>query len=548
MSKLTGNLSGGNTMSGNLSRFQGKSAYEIAVAHGFEGTEDEWLKSLKATNYYSTEREEIGVSHDDISAEYIWCLYDALMAEYPDNVQKKEVSNDDETFVNYEYVISTRDYSNEGGYELRDGDDGIKKPKYLIMSGIDGNERLNVFSTYRFVRDILRGHNVPQSFKEGVILHVLPVGNPYGIDRDYRFNENNVYVENNFDCEWRYYEDTFKPDKETKIKYTYGSQPSSEKETQAITKWLKANSDADLFISYHNSGGLNEIVTILGDSSNYTTDMAKRIALRGVDRVIPFWKNVIGYPLVFKDVLYIVSYDPDTNTGSSAIGDRPTIFSYSANTRTRGSSRLYAQEKLGIPSFAIETPVYYGSYDDPNSDDDYLGNYPVYQPEPIAAGAEALGNILIEFYEQDFSREVINMNSIGEKLDAIFSAATFRIVKGTYTPSENVSNVTISDIPTNAKTVEIRAKDTLSPPVISGSDTSKWVVPIAYVSYSTSAAATGNIANPSMALKYEYQISNKWYEEYKPIVKGAWFSFEMTPGVVLEGGKTYEWTAYCWDE
>lgn len=34
---------------------QGKSAYEIAVDHGFEGTEEEWLESLKGGDVDLTE-------------------------------------------------------------------------------------------------------------------------------------------------------------------------------------------------------------------------------------------------------------------------------------------------------------------------------------------------------------------------------------------------------------------------------------------------------------------------------------------------------------
>ena len=34
----------------------GKSAYEIAVMHGFEGTEEEWLESLKAEANYEYEQ------------------------------------------------------------------------------------------------------------------------------------------------------------------------------------------------------------------------------------------------------------------------------------------------------------------------------------------------------------------------------------------------------------------------------------------------------------------------------------------------------------
>ena len=44
--KLVGTLSSGNSLTGHASMLQGKSAYEIAVANGFEGTEQEWLESL----------------------------------------------------------------------------------------------------------------------------------------------------------------------------------------------------------------------------------------------------------------------------------------------------------------------------------------------------------------------------------------------------------------------------------------------------------------------------------------------------------------------
>lgn len=44
--KLVGTLSSGNSLTGRVSMLQGKSAYEIAVANGFEGTEQEWLESL----------------------------------------------------------------------------------------------------------------------------------------------------------------------------------------------------------------------------------------------------------------------------------------------------------------------------------------------------------------------------------------------------------------------------------------------------------------------------------------------------------------------
>lgn len=50
---LVGTVSSGGTLSGGLGTvyaMDGKSAYEIAVKHGFEGTEEEWLKSLKGAD------------------------------------------------------------------------------------------------------------------------------------------------------------------------------------------------------------------------------------------------------------------------------------------------------------------------------------------------------------------------------------------------------------------------------------------------------------------------------------------------------------------
>ena len=362
-------------------------------------------ENIGASTFYHTTREKVGAEHDDINTKYIYGLYDALAAEYNTyaldkdgnpildkngkkipivRVQKNpllEVKDEkDNVIANesiYEYVISTGDYSDANGvYQIRDGYDDIKKPKYLVMSGIDGHERKTVFSTYRFVRDVLRGHNVPQSFKEGAILHVLPVGCPEGFNNYTNLKKNGVYIEDNFDCEWV-------------LSDKSGAIPASEDETKAITKWLNDNADADLFISYHNSGATNEIVAILGDSGNKASDMAKKIALKGVSRVIPFWRYVIGYP----DMVEAKGLT-DTDGDGSKVELRDVIYSYSANTRNGGTSILYAQEKLGIPSFGIETPSYYGSYND------WIANDTTYQPEPIAAGAEALGNILLEFYAQ----------------------------------------------------------------------------------------------------------------------------------------------------
>ena len=53
---LTGNATAGKVLRGKingLETLKGYSAYEIALIHGFEGTEEEWLRSLQALHSVS---------------------------------------------------------------------------------------------------------------------------------------------------------------------------------------------------------------------------------------------------------------------------------------------------------------------------------------------------------------------------------------------------------------------------------------------------------------------------------------------------------------
>ena len=377
-------------------------------------------ENIGVTGYYSTKREEIGVEHDDINSKYIWGLYDALMAEPPGKVKKlvwveeikewkisvrteepnedgnwKEIvlNKDGESveytltagaFVNYEYVISTGDHNEEdkGKYPERDLD--IKKPKYLILSGIHGTEWPAVFSTYRFAKDLLSGESTISPLLEGAVIHILPVGTPDGFDAFTYENANGVNINRNFAA------DVF------------------EKETQAITNWVKVNTDADLFIDHHNGGTTHEVTMLVGAPDNQAVDTAKRIALRGLDRIIPYWRDVIGYSKTLLD---------HNNT------PQDVVFSYSMSKDMPSSATQYAVEKYGVTSLALETSVYQnGNYSD------YKQDEKVCTPETVAAGAEALGNILIEVYEQAFFGEVVDdMKAIDNKLDILMEAVNSTI-------------------------------------------------------------------------------------------------------------------------
>lgn len=373
-------------------------------------------------SYYSTTREEVGKSHNDINAEYIWGLYDALIAKYPDNVQKKEHTNDDGTFTNYEYVISTGEYSTNGSYGMKyDSDTHIKKTKFLVLNSIHGTERKTSISTYRFIRDVLSGHNVPQSFREGSIICVMPVGNPSGFDAFTRPNDTPVDINRNFDWNW------IASEPSQGLDYTYGESAASEKETQAIVNWLKSNKDADLFIDFHNNGALNENVVIMGSPDNSVVDTAKEVAMRGVDKIIPFWRDVIKYP-----------EKVEVQWPNGVLEKLNVIFSYSVSVPGDGIAFAYAQNVLGICSLVLETAVYYGDYSDYKKDEiDATEDY-TYQAEPIAMGAEALGNILIEFYAQ--SCEVTQMADIDSKMDMLLQQchSGFRMESDTITLGKDI--------------------------------------------------------------------------------------------------------------
>ena len=496
--------------------------------------------SAGGSGYYSTTREEVGKAHDDINAEYIWGLYDALMAEHPDKVQKKEHTNNDGTFTNYEYVISTGEYSTEGLYATAYGcNPHIKKPKYLVLSGIHGTERKTTLSTYRFVRDVLSGHNVPPAFGEGAILSVMPVGTPSAFDAFTRQSGNAVDINRNFDINW--VEDDRKD--ENGNAYTYGESAGSEKETQAIANWLAANSDAELFIDFHNSGQLNEKVVVMGLPDNSISDMARKIALRGVDRVIPFWRDVIGYPTTV-----LANGTTDTDGDGNKIEERDVIFSYSASVDVGGMAFNYAQSVLGIRSIGIEAVVYYGDYYE------YKANETSYQPEVIAMGAEALGNILIEFYAQ--SCEVMAMSEINDNLAVLAKSASFRTESGTIVLEEDMLAASSGSFFTykiecsnGAKMLDFHAdSDTLA--AIKGSSDNFYV-----------ASILGNCFAPGIANHHKNQRSYISMMKETVINSSGDTAWRLTDtgGTVtntdgcqvsitaLKAGK-YNWTAYYWNE
>ena len=327
-----------------------------------DGREFEICDDAARNGYYSTERRSFD-NATKLTIKDIYDLYDNLTDtrnEFTDN--NGEPIKDSGGNPIYEYVFSTGEYNLKGKRGVRDTN--ITKPVILVQSGIHGTERAAVLSTYKFFEDLAYRRNIPAYIPEGAIFKVVPLVVPVSFDSGAKSKTNaaGVNINRNFDYD-------FAVADEGTNDYS-GKDPCDQPETQAITKWLNDNKDAVIHIDMHNSGntGLNgttppnEVAMAVG-LTNEAATKAKKIAAKGIERVIPFWSDVMGY-------------DRSKN-----------LFFYSSYVDAGGGCVYYAAGKLNIPSIAVEVSA--------------IQNYGTQlSAETIAAGAEALGNILIEAFEQ----------------------------------------------------------------------------------------------------------------------------------------------------
>ena len=468
-------------------------------------------------SFYSTVREELAVTlwkegavPNDITSEVVWDLYDALMAKYPDRVQKNEFHNNDGTFTNYEYVISTGEYNTEGAYTEWYGDKDIKKPKYLILSGIHGFEEPAILSAYRFIRDVVEGHNVPTQFREGCAIHIMPVGNPYSLDNHIKYNENGVNINRNFDWDFGL---RVQSDKKPYI----GASGNSEKETQAIANWLRANKDAEMFFDCHNqTGAVNEIAWFIGLPDNDEYKRSKEIALRGVGGVVPFWRDTIGY---FDGTVYPQSWKLDEG----------------------GLAIAYASEVLNVPSLAIEMSGYQNA-----SQEEYNADRDAITPETVSAGAEIIGNVLIEFYEHLFVGEVSDdMNAIDGKLDEILFQVNsgFRIETGVYTvETDNASSTTI-ELPCKGLKILVFVSDAATREAILATTSGQWLIgfvgqTVAELPYSSKTYIKCG--------GYLSKMNDGKPENKTALIVDTDNGIKFSCNAIKAGN--YNWTAYYWNE
>jgi len=244
-------------------------------------------------------------------------LYDALVTAYPEYVTKNTMTQG--SITNYEYVFTTGAYNNYSSHAFA-MDASTPKPKFLIASGIHGNERTAPMANYVFFKSLCEGKNGLKYLREAIEFRTIPIVNAYGFDHDIRYNQNGVDLNRNFDSNWI----------TQGSPYYSGTSAASEDETKLVQAWLTANSDAKGFIDHHNSEVPNELCLIQSiGRANVPTKM-KHNALQCGNRIITHWKLDRQLPST-------------------------TVFFYTGVDSTgKGMMSHYADDN-GIPSFILET-------------------------------------------------------------------------------------------------------------------------------------------------------------------------------------------------
>ena len=283
------------------------------------------------------------------TAAGVLALYDALVAAYPSRISRDSVTRGGVTL--YEYTISSGDY-NLVGQRTPDTSLGIHKPIVLICAGVHGYERSAVMSLYVVAKALLGGDLLMRQLAQSLIIKLVPVVCASGYDANSRLNSNGVNINRNFDSSsW-----VLSP---TGNDYS-GPTPASEGETQALQAWIDANTDAALYVDWHNSSYEYEASCSLMVGTDSDAIETKRSFLRAIDAVIPHWRDV-----------------------------RTTIctrWCYTGKSTAPGSSVSYATDK-GLRAMTLET-----SWDVVYGDNQQIHRH---LPQSIGLGAEAGANMLL---------------------------------------------------------------------------------------------------------------------------------------------------------
>ena len=235
--------------------------------------------------YVSNDSVILADTFDDVIA-----LYDELVESYPDYVTKEAFVSG--SLTNYGYTFTLGNYNAKNGKRRQEPE--IVKPKLLLLSGIHGYERSAVMSLYTVMKHMCENNYELADVIGYTTIKVLPVGNPWSYTNNSRVNANGVNINRNFDApEWV-------SDGEGTNDYS-GAEPADQDETQIIKDWIDANTDAILFIDFHNSSFVNEISCLISSNLANQSDYKCKYLL-GINKIIPYFikeKGIIGENIIY---------------------------------------------------------------------------------------------------------------------------------------------------------------------------------------------------------------------------------------------------------
>lgn len=302
-------------------------------------------QTVTSSSIYKT-----NVSIGDVATtEKVYALYDNLVKKYPDYVSSRVLDRDIKC-----YTFTTGSYNATVGQRVADTTD--VKPVVLITSGIHGDERSAVLSTFKFFEDLANYNETLATLRENVTFEVIPVVCPYAFDHNQRLNANGVNINRNFATNW--YEDANQTGEE-------GSHFNSEYETVAVDNLFVEYENLAtfqgvtvIFIDHHNSGYVDEVSYLAGDVVNTNVVKLKEKYLKGVTPLKSYFIN------------------------ERACADN-LIYSYTGSFPGLATAEANALQYT-IRSVTLET-----SWNQSGK-----GKH---SAETIAIGAEILGNMLISF-------------------------------------------------------------------------------------------------------------------------------------------------------
>ena len=290
------------------------------------------------------------VSTSDLGAEVetteaVYGLYDDLSTAYPSFVAKNVLGQNSLGNDICEYTFTSGKYNNVSGRRSKDDADTVNKPVVLILAGLHGDEKTAVLAAYKFFKDLCEYKVNLSRIRETVTFKVIPVGVPGAYNANKRTNENGVNINRNFTKNWVVYGVPGDND------YA-GEVACDQKETQIIEQWLRNNTNASLFIDFHNSAYINEVSYISGDNSDNHMAMVKQEFMDAMYAMRTYWEGTLNFAndLIYAYTGYPIGLASAQNT-AQALGvtalTLETSWQQNGDTQNGATSCKVGAEVLG---------------------------------------------------------------------------------------------------------------------------------------------------------------------------------------------------------